>query len=207
MTGKQSHGARPWAGVDPIVASAQIVNALQTIVSRRTDITALPAVVTIGAINGGVRHNIIPPTVEMLGTIRTFSPGIRQDIIGRIETIATKVAEANGASATLEMMPAPNPVLENDPALSERVMESLRKSVGADSVKTIGFQTVAEDFAHVAERVPTVFYWVGITPVGQDPATAPDNHSDLFYLDEAGMKTGLRSLLGVAVDYLQSPPR
>ncbi len=206
VTGKQSHGARPWAGVDPIVASAQIVNALQTIVSRRTDITSLPAVVTVGAINGGVRHNIIPSTVEMLGTIRTFSPGMRQDIIERIGTIATKVAEANGASATLVMMPAPNPVVVNDPALSERVMESLRKSVGADSVKTIGFQTIGEDFAHVATHIPSVFYWVGSTPAGQDPATAPDNHSEFFFLDEAGLRTGLRSLLGVAVDYLQSPP-
>jgi len=204
VTGKQSHGSRPWAGVDPIVASAQIVTALQTIVSRRTDITALPAVVTIGAINGGVRHNIIPQTVEMLGTMRTFSPAMREDIIDRMREIVTKVAEANGASATLEMMPAPNPVLENDPALTARARESLEALLGADAVKSIGLQTVAEDFAHVTRAVPSVYFWVGITPPGQDAAKAPDNHSDFFYLDESGMQVGLRSLLRVAVDYLQA---
>ncbi len=204
VTGKQSHGSRPWAGVDPIVAAAQIVNALQTIVSRRTDITALPAVVTVGAINGGVRHNIIPETVEMLGTIRTFSPEMRHDIIDRMGTIATKVAEANGATATLEMMPAPNPVLFNDPALSVQATEALRAAFGADAVKSIGLQTIAEDFAYVAKAVPSVYFWVGITPAGKDAATAPDNHSDFFYVDESALRIGIRALLGVAVDYLQT---
>jgi amidohydrolase len=127
------------------------------------DITALPAVVSVGAINGGVRHNIIAETVEMLGTIRTFSPAMRQDIIDRIGRTVTNVAEANGASARLEMMPAPNPVLENDPALTARAVESLRAVLGADKVETIGLMTVAEDFAHVAQLVPSFYYWVGVT--------------------------------------------
>ena len=206
VTGKQSHGARPWAGVDPIVASAQIVNALQTIVSRRTDISALPAVVTVGAINGGARHNIIPQTVEMLGTMRTLSPAMRQEIIDRIGIIATNIAEANGATATLEMMPAPNPVLENDPRLSARATESLRSVVGAANVKTLGLQMIAEDFAYVSRKVPSVYFWVGITPAAQDAAKAPDNHSDYFFVDESGLAVGLRSLLRVAVDYLQAAP-
>jgi amidohydrolase len=206
VTGRQSHGSRPWAGVDPVVAAAQIVNALQTIVSRHTNITALPAVVTVGAINGGVRHNIIPQTVEMLGTIRSFSPEMREKIIERMRTITTHIAEANGAAATLDMMPAPNPVLVNDPTLTGRVVESLRGVVGADAVKTVGLQTVAEDFAHVARKVPSVYYWVGVTPAGQDAATAPDNHSDLFYVDEAGLSVGLRTMLRIAIDYLQVPP-
>ena len=205
VTGEQSHGSRPWAGIDPIVTSAQIINALQTIVSRRTDITALPAVVTVGAINGGVRHNIIPDKVEMLGTIRTFSAEMREDVIARMRDIVTKIAEANGASAVLEMQPAPNPVLVNDHGLSERVTASLRAAFGADAVKPIGLQPVGEDFAHVSQAVPSVFYWVGITPPGQDAATAPDNHSDLFYIDESAIRVGIRSLLAVAVDYLQSP--
>jgi amidohydrolase len=206
VTGRQSHGSRPWAGVDPVVAAAQIVNALQTIVSRHTNITALPAVVTVGAINGGVRHNIIPQTVEMLGTIRSFSPEMREKIIERMRTITTHIAEANGAAATLDMMPAPNPVLVNNPTLTGRVVESLRGVVGADAVKTVGLQTVAEDFAHVARKVPSVYYWVGVTPAGQDAATAPDNHSDLFYVDEAGLSVGLRTMLRIAIDYLQVPP-
>ena len=205
VTGRQSHGSRPWQGVDAIVAAAQIINALQTIVSRQVDITALPAVVSIGAINGGVRHNIIAETVEMLGTIRTFSPAMRQDIIDRMGRTVTNIAEANGASAKLEMMPEPNPVLENDPALTSRAVESLRAVLGADKVQASGLMTVAEDFAHVAKRVPSFYYWVGVTPPGQDPATAPDNHSDLFYVDEAALSVGVRTMLRIAVDYLQAP--
>lgn len=203
VTGRQSHGARPWAGIDPIVTAAQIVNSLQTIVSRQTDITALPAVVSIGAINGGVRHNIIPDSVEMLGTMRTFSPASRQEVIDRIQRVVTHVAEANGATATLEMMPAPNPVVDNDPALTQRVVASLRAALGDDAVKLIGLMTVAEDFSYYARQAPSVYYWVGITPPGQDLRTAPDNHSDRFYVDENGIAVGLKSMLHVAVDFLQ----
>jgi amidohydrolase len=204
VTGRQGHGSRPWQGVDAIVAAAQIVNALQTIVSRQVDITALPVVVSVGAINGGVRHNIIAETVEMLGTVRTFSPAMREDIIDRMNRTVTNVAEGNGASARLEMMPAPNPVLVNDPALSERAIASLRAVLGAESVKTSSLLTVAEDFASIAQRVPSFYYWVGVTPPSQDPATAPDNHSDLFYVDEAALSVGLRTMLGIAVDFLQA---
>jgi len=203
VTGRQSHGARPWAGIDPIVTAAQIVNSLQTIVSRQTDITALPAVVSIGAINGGVRHNIIPESVEMLGTMRTFSPASRQEVIDRILRVVTNVAEANGATATLAMMPAPNPVVDNDVALTQNVVASLRAALGDDAVKLIGLLTVAEDFSYYARQAPSVYYWVGITPPGQDLRTAPDNHSDRFYLDENGIAVGLKSMLHIAVDYLR----
>jgi amidohydrolase len=206
VTGRQSHGSRPWKGVDPIVASAEIVSALQTIVSRQTDITDLPAVVTVGAINGGVRHNIIPDTVEMLGTIRTFSAASRDDVIARMRRTVTNVAESGGATAALEMMPAPNPPLVNDPALTEWATGSLLKSLGEGAVKTSRLLTVAEDFAHVARAVPSVYYWVGVTPAGEDPAAAPDNHSERFYVDEAGIQVALKSLLRLAVDYLESPP-
>ena len=209
VTGRQSHGSRPWAGIDPIVTAAQIVNSLQTIVSRQTDITALPVVVSIGAINGGVRHNIIPETVEMLGTIRTFTPAIRQETIDRVQRVVTHVAEANGATATLEMMPAPNPVVDNDPALTQKVAASLTAAFGGDAVKAIGLQTVAEDFSYYARQAPSVYYWVGITPPAQDLRTAPDNHSDRFFVDESGIAVGLKSMLHVAVDYLQggAPPK
>jgi amidohydrolase len=203
VTGRQSHGARPWAGIDPIVTAAQIINSLQTIVSRQTDITAFPAVVSIGAINGGVRHNIIPETVEMLGTMRTFGATSRQETIDRVQRVVSNVAEANGATATLEMMPAPNPVVDNDPALTRRVVASLQAAFGADAVKAVGLQTVAEDFSYYSSQAPSVFYWVGITPPGQDLRTAPDNHSDRFYVDEDGLAIGLKSILHVAVDILQ----
>jgi amidohydrolase len=205
VTGRQSHGSRPWNSVDPIVAASEIVGALQTIVSRELDITKLPAVVTVGAFNGGVRHNIIPQTVELLGTMRTFSPAMRAQIIERMGTLASGIAAAHGASADLKMMPAPNPVLVNDPALVARVSPSLEAVVGKDGLRDMGLQTVAEDFAHIASAVPSVFYFVGATPKGQDPAAAPDNHSDLFYVDEDALGVGLRTLLRVAVDYLESP--
>ena len=204
VTGRQSHGSRPWAGIDPIIAAAEIVGALQTIVSRELDITRLPAVVTVGAINGGVRHNIIPQQVELLGTIRTFSPEMRRQIIERIGALAAGIAAAHNAAAELKMLPDPNPVVFNDPSLAERVTRSLEAVVGKDGVRTTTLQTVAEDFAHIAERVPSVLFFVGVTPAGQDPATAPDNHSDVFYVDEAALQVGLRSLLHVAVDFLQA---
>ena len=204
VTGRQTHGSRPWLGVDPILAAAQIVSSLQAIVSRQLDITKAPAVVTVGAINGGVRHNIIPDGVEMLGTIRTFSDATRSDVIARMQRIAESVAAANGATATLDMMPAPNPVLENDPALTERAAATLRRTLGEDAVTTSTLLTVAEDYAHIARRVPSVYWWVGVTPKDRDAATAPDNHSDLFYVDEDGIAVGLRSLLHVAVDYLST---
>jgi amidohydrolase len=129
---------------------------------------------------------------------------MRQQVIDRMGALATGIASANGASATLEMMPAPNPVLVNDPALSARVTNSLKAVIGDESVRTVGMQTIGEDFAYITRAVPSVFYFVGVTPPGQDATTAPDNHSDLFYVDETGIAVGLRTLLHVAVDYLQS---
>ncbi|MFZ2508175.1 MAG: amidohydrolase [Steroidobacteraceae bacterium] len=203
VTGRQSHGARPWAGVDPIATAAQIVNSLQAIVSRQTDITAFPAVLSIGAINGGVRHNIIPDSVELLGTLRTFTPALRQEIIERMRRVVGNVAAANGATATLEMMPDPNPVVDNDPSLTQRVAASLKAAFGAEAVRAIGLQTVAEDFSYYAAAAPSVYYWVGITPPGLDLRMAPDNHSDRFFVDESGLAVGLKSMLHIAVDYLQ----
>jgi amidohydrolase len=205
VTGRQSHGSRPWNSVDPIVAASEIVGALQTIVSRELDITKLPAVVTIGAFNGGVRHNIIPQSVELLGTVRTFSPEMRAQVIERMGALASGIAAAHGATAELKTMPAPNPVLVNDSALTDRVTPSLAAVVGKDGVRTLSLQTVAEDYAYIAAAVPSVFYFVGVTPKGQDAASAPDNHSDLFYMDEAALEVGLQTLLHVAVDYLESP--
>jgi amidohydrolase len=207
VTGRQTHGSRPWGGIDPIVAASSIVIAAQTIVSRDLDLTAAPAVVTVGAINGGVRHNIIPGQVEMLGTIRTFSEADRTTVIDRLRTITTGVAAAHGASAVLEMMPEPNPVLVNDPDLTETVTASLERAFGPDAVRPSSLLTVAEDYAHIARAVPSVYWWVGVTPATQDPTSAPDNHSDLFFVDEAGIQVGLRSLLHVAVDYLQTQER
>jgi amidohydrolase len=207
VAGRQTHGANPWQGVDPIVTSAQIINSLQTVVSRQVDITLNPAIVTVGAIKGGIRHNIIPDDVQMVGTIRTFDKDQRADILQRVERIAKSVAEANGATATFTLGTDPNPVVLNDPPLTERVLPSLRRAVGEEHVKVLPLITGAEDFAFFAQRVPSVFFFVGVTPRGQDAQQAPANHSPLFYMDEAGLPPGLRSMLQVAVDYLQSGGR
>jgi len=203
VSGRQTHGARPWGGVDPIVTASQIVLGLQTIVSRQIDITRYPAVVTVGAIKGGIRNNIVPDEVEMVGTFRTFDPVVRQEIIDRMTRIATQTAAAAGAKATVEIATDNNPVVVNDPRLTATALASLERTVGKDKIDLVPYVTGAEDFAYFAQTVPSFFYFVGVTPVGQDPVSAPSNHSPLFFVDEAALQVGLRSLLGVAVDYLQ----
>jgi amidohydrolase len=202
VKGRQTHGARPWGGIDPIVISSQIVGALQTVVSRQVDITANPAVVTVGAIKGGIRHNIVPDEVEMIGTIRTFDPAQRASIVKSIERMVMNIAEASGTTATFEIDPGSNPVVRNDPELTERVLPSLRRVVGAAEVRPVPLVTGAEDFAFFAEKVPSFFFFVGVTPRDQNMLTAPSNHSPLFYADESALPVGARAMAAVALDYL-----
>jgi amidohydrolase len=205
VTGTQTHGSRPWAGVDPISASGQIITGLQTIVSRQVDITQLPAVVTIGAIKGGIRFNIIPDSVEMVGTIRSFDRDMRTDIIERMRTTASRIAEASGAKAELTMRPEVQiPPVINDAELTQRAVPIFEQLVGKDKVQLLGLQTVAEDFSFFAAQaqIPSLYFWVGITPPDKDPATTPFNHSPLFYLDEAGLITGVRAMLALTTDFL-----
>jgi amidohydrolase len=204
VQGRQAHGSRPWSGVDPVVAASQIVMGLQTIVSRQIDITQLPAVVTVGKFDGGVRHNIIPDKVDMYGTLRTFDKDMRDDIIKRIETTATNIASSSGASAKVVFGPGHNPVVHNDEALTRKVLPSLERVAGKSNVLVMPLITGSEDFAHYADMIPSVFYFVGVTPRGQDALAAPSNHSPLFYIDEPAIAFATRSLAAVAVDYLQS---
>jgi amidohydrolase len=203
--GRQTHGSRPWGGVDPIVIASQIVLSLQTIVSRHVDITEYPAVVSVGAIKGGIRNNIIPDSVELIGTYRTFDPRIRDDVTGHIRRIAQGTAAAAGATADVEFGNDPYPVVLNDPGLTERTVTSLARVAGPGKVKVIPYVTGAEDFAFFAQHAPSFFWFVGSTSRGQDPATAPSNHSPKFFLDEAALTLGTKTLLAVALDYLESP--
>jgi amidohydrolase len=202
VNGKQTHGSRPWQGVDPIVVAAQIINAMQTVVSRQVDITLNPAVVSVGLIKGGVRHNIISDSVEMIGTIRTFDARQKQQIFDSMKRLVENTAEASGATATFEFEEYFNPVTYNDPALTARVLPSLRKVAGAANVKEIPLITGAEDFAYYGKKIPSFFFMVGATPKGANAATAPANHSPLFYLDETAIPLATRALITVAVDYL-----
>ncbi|MFS8063168.1 MAG: amidohydrolase [Luteimonas sp.] len=203
VTGRQTHGSSPWGGIDPIVAAADIIGSAQSIVSRRTNIAKLPAVVTFGAIHGGIRYNIIPDSVEMVGTIRTFDPDMRTRILADLSNVAGHVALANGASArTVVPDGISNPVTYNDPALTARMLPSLKAVAGDGNVVEPPLQMGAEDFAYYAKEVPAMFFFVGATAPGIDPATAPSNHSPKFSLDESSLDLGLRALLQVTLDYL-----
>ena len=204
VQGRQAHGSRPWQSIDPIVTAAQIVNALQTVVSRDVDITVAPAVVSVGVIRGGVRSNIIPAEVDMIGTIRTFTAPQRDTVLGSIKRIVENTAAANGATAQFILGPDHSPVTYNDPKLMAEVLPSLQGVAGAEHVKQVDPITASEDFSVFAQALPAVFFFVGITPPDKDPATAPSNHSDYFYLDERGIPVGMRAMAHVVVDYLNS---
>ena len=206
VKGRQTHGALPWAGVDPIVVASQIVVALQTITSRQIDLTAAPAVITVGAINGGVRFNIIPDSVVMLGTIRTFDTAMRNDIHQRMRRTAESIAQSAGATA-LVVIDTNTAVTYNDPALTERVVPTLRAVAGANHLVVATPSTTAEDFSRYQQRIPGVFFFLGITPPGTDPAKVAPNHSQRFFVDEAALPTGVRVMAHLAVDYLSRPGR
>ena len=203
--GRQSHGATPWKGIDPIVTTAEIVTSAQTIVSRQLDINTQPAVVTFGIFNGGQRFNIVPDSAELWGTVRAFDDGMRQQALSSLKNIAEHVAAANGATVDTEIpMPGSNPVNYNDPALTERVRASLEKALGKDKVSEAPRWTASEDFPQLALGVPapSVYFFVGATPVGKDPVTAPTNHSPRFFLDEGALEVGTSAMLQAALDYL-----
>ncbi|GAB3923062.1 amidohydrolase [Mucilaginibacter myungsuensis] len=203
IKGKQSHGAYPWSGVDAVVTSAQIVNNLQTIVSRNLHITANPAVVTIGAINGGNRSNIIPENVTMLGTVRTFTPEDEKMIIDRIKTIVTKTAESNGATAEVKIpYSAHYPVTYNDPALVAKMVPTFEATAGKANVFVRQAETGAEDFSFYEEKVPGIFFHLGGLPKGTEPTKAPAHHTPDFFIDEAGFTLGVKALCNLTLDYM-----
>jgi amidohydrolase len=206
VTGRQTHGAWPWNGVDPVVTSAQIVTGLQNIVARQVDVSKEPAVVTVATVHGGTRKNIIPDRVQMTGTIRTFDADMRRDIHQRIHAVATGIASANGATAKVTVEEG-TAVTVNDPKLTERMLGTLKRVAGADHVSVNQRVMVAEDFSYFLERVPGFFYFVGITPDGPDVAKAASNHSPRFMVDEAALLVGTRSLAALAVDFLEGTTR
>lgn len=208
IKGRQTHGSRPWGGIDPIVAAADVIGSAQTIVSRRQNISKLPVVVTFGAIKGGIRYNIIPDEVELIGTIRTFDEGMRQAVFKDLQNVAEHVAAAHGATAVAKIPDTKgNPVTANDPALTARMVPSLRRAVGDANVVEMDLNMGAEDFSYYAREVPGFFFFVGATPKGQDPVKAPSNHSPEFFLDESALDVGLRSMLQVTLDYLHGGDR
>ena len=178
-----------------------MIGTAQTIVSRRQNISRLPVVVSFGAIKGGIRYNIIPDSVELIGTIRTFDDGMRDAVFADLANVAEKVAAAHGATVVAKIPDKPgNPVTYNDRALTERVVPSLRKAVGEANVVAMDLNMGAEDFSFYAREVPG-FFFVGATPRGQDALRAPSNHSPAFFLGEDALKVGTRAMLQLVLDH------
>ena len=204
VRGKSAHGAYPWSSVDPIVVSAAIITNLQTIVSRNINVTENPAVVTIGAINGGNRSNIIPEKVEMLGTLRSLTPADSKMLVEKVTQIATNTAEAFGAVAEVKIpYSAHYPVTFNDSSLTEKMLPSLQRTAGAHNVLLRPAVTGGEDFSFYQEKIPGLFFFLGGMPVGKDPATAASHHTPDFYIDESGLTLGVKALCNLTLDYFR----
>lgn len=201
VKGKQTHGSRPWGGVDPIVTAAQIVMAVQTIASRQVDVTKAPSVISFGVIEGGVRNNIIPDEVELIGTIRNFDMGIRTQIHKKLKHTAETIALSAGATAEVQVRLG-YPVTINDPALTAQMLPTVKRVVGEARVFESPLVTGAEDFSYYALETPGLFLYLGGAPHGVDATKQPSNHSPLFYVDESTLKTGVNVLTGLAADYL-----
>jgi len=202
VKGKPSHGSQPWLSIDPIVVSAEIINSLQTIVSRNVDLTQNPAVVTVGAIEGGNRSNIISEEVIMLGTVRTFTMEDETIVFNRIRQIAEKTAEAAGATATVELPYSSHyPVTFNNVALTTAMLPSLQKTAGTDNVILMPAKTGAEDFSFYAQKVPGLFFFLGGLPKGKDPKTSGPHHTPEFMIEDSSFKTGVIAFCNLVFDY------
>jgi amidohydrolase len=197
--GKQTHGAYPWLGVDPIVVSSQIILGLQTIPSRQVDSSVAPSIVTIGMIRGGVRNNIIPDSVTMIGTIRSLDKKMQNEIHARIRRTAEQIAASAGATAKVTIETG-YPIVYNDPDVTKRAAPILERL--AEETVVTNAVLGAEDFSFFQQKVPGLFYWLGTRPKNETPEQAPSNHSPLFYVDESGLRLGVSSLASVAVEFL-----
>ena len=204
VRGEQTHGAQPWSGVDPIVVGSQIVLGLQTIVSRKMNLTEEPSVVTVGSFQAGNRSNIIPDEAKMEGTIRTFDEKHRSEIHEFIQKITTLIAESGGAKAKVHIAQG-YPVTVNDAKLTDWSVPVLERAAGADNVGVCPKTCGAEDFAYYQQEVPGFFFFIGCTPPDQDCKYAPSNHSPRFYVDENGLKVGVRALTTLALEWLANP--
>ncbi|MBS1653648.1 MAG: amidohydrolase [Bacteroidetes bacterium] len=199
--GKGSHGSQPWLSVDPIEISAQIINGLQTIVSRQSDLTKAPVVITVGKINGGVRSNIIPEECTMDGTIRTLDGKMQKMVHEKIKQVTEGIAEANGATADV-IIDTKTLVTYNNPDLVKQMIPSLEAAAGKENVSERTWVTGAEDFSYYGTKAPSFFFYLGGMPKGADPAKAPPHHTADFYIDESGMKTGIKAFCNLVIDYM-----
>lgn len=201
VTGAGAHGATPWDSVDPVVVASQIINGLQTIVSRQMELTKAPAVITIGTLHGGIRRNIIPEEVYMEGTIRTFDPDMQKKVHEKIKLTVMKIAESSGAKADVNISYV-CPVTYNDATLTAMMIPSLQRAAGKDQVKIISPVTMAEDFSFYQEKVPGLFFFLGAYPKDMKLTKSPVHHTADFMIDERAFVTGVKALLNVTTEYM-----
>ena len=200
VKGRQTHGAYPWLGTDPIAAASQIINGLQMIVSRQSELTKAPVVITIGKINAGVRENIIPEELTMAGTIRTLDAAMQKDVHAKIKLTAEKIAESMGAVAEVSI-DAKTPVTFNTPALVKQMLPSLEKAAGKENVLETEWVTGAEDFAFYGTKAPTFFFQVGGMPKGKNPKESAAHHTPDFYIDDSRLDVGVKAFCNIIFDY------
>ena len=201
IEGVQTHGSTPWTGIDPIITAAQIVNNIQTIVSRNLPLTEAGAVVTIGSIHGGVRSNIIPESLYMLGTIRTLDEAMKTTVLKRLEEIVYNTAKANNAEAKITYQ-VNYPITYNDPVLYENMLPSLKRINGPENVHFMNAITGAEDFSFFQKEVPGMYFFIGGAKKGTDASKAAPHHTPDFYVDDSALITGIKSMSTLALDYL-----
>lgn len=202
VKGSQTHGAYPWNGIDPVVVSAQIIQGLQTVISRQTELTKEAAVITVGQIHGGVRNNIIPEEVMLEGTIRTLDAKMREEIFERVTRTATKIAESSGATAEVEFVPQ-TPVTYNDPALTSKMLATLEHVAGKNNVVLTEAVLGAEDFAFFQERIPGLYLFVGGMEKGKKPSEVAPHHTPDFVIDDSGLTLGVKTLTALTLDYME----
>ena len=200
VKGKGSHGASPWQGVDPIVVSAQIITALQTIVSRQEDITKSPVIITVGSIQSGNRSNIIPEQAVMLGTIRTLDNSVKKDVWDRMRRTVTSIAAAAGATATITI-DQKTLVTDNDSGLVAATVPALQLAAGKENVALTNWKTGAEDFSYYGTKAPAFFFYLGGMPKGNDPDKAPAHHTADFFIDESGFDVGVKAFCEIVFNY------
>ncbi len=204
IKGKQTHGSAPWSGADPITASAQIINGIQTVISRNAELTKEAAVISVGLIRGGVRNNIIPEEVEMIGTIRTLDSEMQDKLHADFQRVAINIGTGMGVEVDLNIIKG-YPVTYNDPPLTKKMVEVLQNNMGPENVIEVDARTGAEDFSYFANEVPGFFFFLGGCPEGKDPKTAAPHHTPDFYVDDSGMITGVKAMTAVSLEYLFNP--
>lgn len=202
INGKQTHGAYPWLGIDPIATAAQIIMGIQTIVSRNINLAESPAVISVGQINAGVRSNVIPEELIMTGTIRSLDVKVQEMLHARLKKVVTSIAESAGATAEVNITNQ-TLITYNDPTLTEKMIPTLEATAGKENVSITPAVTGAEDFSYYQEKIPGLYFFLGGAPKGKPISETAPHHTPDFYIDESGFLLGMKVLSKLTIDYME----